>query len=81
MTTNTTGTGTEVRELFLFPNPPNVFAVEAGARRGRNRGLEFKPRTEDPFGLYLIYLSAAQRCKFCYFKVYTQNAGEIELYT
>jgi len=39
------------------------------------------PRTDDPFGLYLHIPFCRKRCKFCYFKVYTdKNASEINLY-
>jgi oxygen-independent coproporphyrinogen-3 oxidase len=38
-------------------------------------------RTEDPLGLYIHIPFCRKRCKFCYFKVYTdKNAAEIELY-
>jgi oxygen-independent coproporphyrinogen-3 oxidase len=43
--------------------------------------LDQSPRTADPLGLYLHIPFCRKRCKFCYFKVYTdKNAGEIELY-
>ena len=80
MTTNTTGTGTEVGNYFVSNYPPFSQwkpeyvgdAIEA---------LDQAPRTEDPFGLYLHIPFCRKRCKFCYFKVYTdKNAGEIELY-
>ena len=39
------------------------------------------PRTADPLGLYLHIPFCRKRCKFCYFKVYTdKNANEIEDY-
>jgi oxygen-independent coproporphyrinogen-3 oxidase len=39
------------------------------------------PRTEDPLGLYVHVPFCRKRCKFCYFKVYTdKNASEIETY-
>jgi coproporphyrinogen III oxidase-like Fe-S oxidoreductase len=43
--------------------------------------LSQSPRTEEPLGLYLHLPFCRKRCKFCYFKVYTdKNASEIELY-
>ena len=80
MTTNTTGTGTEVGNYFVSNYPPFSQwkpeyvgdAIEA---------LDQAPRTEDPFGLYLHIPFCRKRCKFCYFKVYTdKNASEIEIY-
>src|ERR1700730_12147756 len=80
MTTNTSQTGTEVGNYFVSNYPPFSQwkpeyvpdAIEA---------LDQSPRIEDPFGLYLHIPFCRKRCKFCYFKVYTdKNAGEIELY-
>ncbi len=80
MTTNTTGTSTEVGNYFVSNYPPFsqwkpeyvVDVLEA---------LDQAPRTENPFGLYLHIPFCRKRCKFCYFKVYTdKNAAEIELY-
>jgi oxygen-independent coproporphyrinogen-3 oxidase len=43
--------------------------------------LDQPPRTGEPLGLYLHIPFCRKRCKFCYFKVYTdKNASEIELY-
>jgi oxygen-independent coproporphyrinogen-3 oxidase len=43
--------------------------------------LNRPPRTEEPLGLYLHLPFCRKRCKFCYFKVYTdKNASEIERY-
>jgi len=80
MTTNTSQTSTEVGNYFVSNYPPFSQwrpeyipdAIEV---------LEQSPRTEDPLGLYLHIPFCRKRCKFCYFKVYTdKNAGEIELY-
>jgi oxygen-independent coproporphyrinogen-3 oxidase len=39
------------------------------------------PRIEDPLGIYLHIPFCRKRCKFCYFKIYTdKNASEIETY-
>src|SRR6187455_2853967 len=43
--------------------------------------LEKTPRVNDPLGLYIHIPFCRKRCKFCYFKVYTdKNASEIEIY-
>lgn len=82
ITTSPPGTGgsTEVGNYFVSNYPPfsqwkPEFVPEAIA------ALDQPPRTEDPLGLYLHIPFCRKRCKFCYFKVYTdKNAGEIELY-
>ena len=80
MTTNTSKTSTEVGNYFVSNYPPfsqwqPEFVGEALA------ALDQPPRLEDPFGLYLHIPFCRKRCKFCYFKVYTdKNAGEIEIY-
>ena len=80
MTTSTSQTSTEVGNYFVSNYPPFSQwkpefipdAIEA---------LDQPPRTADPLGLYLHIPFCRKRCKFCYFKVYTdKNAGEIELY-
>ncbi|MBO0722390.1 MAG: coproporphyrinogen III oxidase family protein [Blastocatellia bacterium] len=43
--------------------------------------LNQTPRRDEPLGLYLHLPFCRKRCKFCYFKVYTdKNASEIERY-
>lgn len=43
--------------------------------------LDRPARIEDPLGLYIHIPFCRKRCKFCYFKVYTdKNASEIEVY-
>jgi oxygen-independent coproporphyrinogen-3 oxidase len=73
-------TKTEVGNYFVSNYPPFSqwkpehvpHALEALAQ---------PPRTEDPLGLYLHIPFCRKRCKFCYFKVYTdKNASEIERY-
>lgn len=76
----TTNTSTEVGNYFVSNYPPfsqwkPEYVPEA------IEALEQAPRIEDPLGLYLHIPFCRKRCKFCYFKVYTdKNAGEIELY-
>ncbi|HXD33716.1 MAG TPA: coproporphyrinogen-III oxidase family protein [Pyrinomonadaceae bacterium] len=78
--TTTTQTGTEVGNYFVSNYPPfsqwkpehlpEVMEV-----------LNRPPRTADPLGLYLHIPFCRKRCKFCYFKIYTdKNANEIEVY-
>jgi oxygen-independent coproporphyrinogen III oxidase len=73
-------TGTEVGNYFVAAYPPFSQwkpeyipqAIEA---------LSQPPRSEDPLGLYIHIPFCRKRCKFCYFKVYTdKNAAEIDLY-
>jgi len=80
MTTDTSQTKTEVGNYFVSNYPPFSLwtpqyvpeAIEA---------LNQPARTEDPLGLYLHIPFCRKRCKFCYFKVYTdKNASEIEVY-
>jgi oxygen-independent coproporphyrinogen-3 oxidase len=78
--TTTTQTGTEVGNYFVSNYPPfsqwkPEFVPEA------IEALDQPPRVEDPLGLYLHIPFCRKRCKFCYFKVYTdKNSTEIELY-
>lgn len=76
----TTNTSTEVGNYFVSNYPPfsqwkPEFVPEA------LEALAQAPRTGDPLGLYLHIPFCRKRCKFCYFKVYTdKNADEINLY-
>src|ERR1051325_8892472 len=75
-----TGTGTEVGNYFVSNYPPfsqwkPEFVTDA------LEALDQSPRTSEPLGLYLHIPFCRKRCKFCYFKVYTdKNASEIERY-
>src|SRR5262245_42278307 len=71
---------TEVGNYFVANYPPfsqwKPDYVEAAME-----ALDQPPRAADPLGLYLHIPFCRKRCKFCYFKVYTdKNASEIELY-
>ncbi|MCI0392652.1 MAG: coproporphyrinogen III oxidase family protein [Acidobacteria bacterium] len=78
--TGTSDTKTEVGNYFVANYPPFSqwkpdYTPEAIA------ALDQPPRVEEPLGLYLHIPFCRKRCKFCYFKVYTdKNASEIELY-
>jgi oxygen-independent coproporphyrinogen-3 oxidase len=77
---DTSKSKTEVGNYFVSTYPPFSewkpeyipHAIEALSR---------PPRAADPLGLYLHIPFCRKRCKFCYFKVYTdKNASDIELY-
>lgn len=71
---------TEVGNYFISNYPPfsqwkpeNISDALAALRQ--------PARTDQPLGLYLHIPFCRKRCKFCYFKVYTdKNANEIEAY-
>lgn len=73
-------TGTEVGNYFVSNYPPfsqwkPEFVGDALT------ALDQPPRVDDPLGLYIHIPFCRKRCKFCYFKVYTdRNASEIEVY-
>src|ERR1044072_856289 len=78
--TSTPQTTTQVGNYFVSNYPPFSqwkpdYVGEAIA------ALDQPPRVEEPYGLYLHIPFCRKRCKFCYFKVYTdKNANEIEVY-
>ena len=78
--TTTAQTTTQVGNYFVSNYPPfsqwkPEHVSEALA------ALDAPPKTDAPFGLYLHIPFCRKRCKFCYFKVYTdKNANEIEIY-
>jgi oxygen-independent coproporphyrinogen III oxidase len=77
---NTSQTTTQVGNYFVSNYPPFSqwkpdYVNEAIAV------LDEPASTDNPFGLYLHIPFCRKRCKFCYFKVYTdKNASEIEVY-
>ena len=80
MTIDNPQTGTEVGNYFVSNYPPfsqwkPEYVHDAIA------ALNQPARTDDPLGLYIHIPFCRKRCKFCYFKVYTdKNASEIEIY-
>ena len=80
MTIEPSKTGTEVGNYFVSNYPPfsqwkPEFIGDAIT------ALDEPPRVNDPLGLYIHIPFCRKRCKFCYFKVYTdKNASEIEIY-
>jgi oxygen-independent coproporphyrinogen III oxidase len=75
----TESTKTEVGSYFIANYPPfSQWSSEALA--DVRATLESPPR-DVPLGLYLHIPFCRKRCKFCYFRVYTdKNAGDVERY-
>jgi oxygen-independent coproporphyrinogen-3 oxidase len=71
---------TEVGNYFVSNYPPfSQWKPENTAEV--DEVLHRPPRTAQPLGLYIHIPFCRKRCKFCYFKVYTdKNASEIETY-
>jgi oxygen-independent coproporphyrinogen III oxidase len=71
---------TEVGSYFVANYPP--FSVWSPAHGPAiQHALDTRPKDDTPLGLYLHIPFCRKRCKFCYFRVYTdKNAGEIETY-
>jgi len=81
MTIDATKTiGTEVGNYFVSNYPPfSQWTADSIAEA--LAALDQPPRVNDPLGLYIHIPFCRKRCKFCYFKVYTdKNASEIEVY-
>ncbi len=71
---------TEVGSYFISNYPPFSFwrPDQLSAARGV---LESPPKPGTPLGLYLHIPFCRKRCKFCYFRVYTDKAArDIETY-
>jgi oxygen-independent coproporphyrinogen-3 oxidase len=71
---------TEVGSYFVANYPP--FSVWSPDHKPAiESALSRPPRPDTPVGLYLHIPFCRKRCKFCYFRVYTdKNASEIEVY-
>jgi oxygen-independent coproporphyrinogen-3 oxidase len=71
---------TEIGSYFVANYPP--FSVWSPEHRGAiESALNSAPKPQTPLGLYLHIPFCRKRCKFCYFRVYTdKNADEIETY-
>lgn len=79
MTTDTSNK-TEVGNYFVSNYPPFSQWQPENTAEAVN-ALHQPAQTERPLGLYLHIPFCRKRCKFCYFKVYTdKNAAEIERY-
>jgi oxygen-independent coproporphyrinogen-3 oxidase len=71
---------TEVGSYFISNYPP--FSVWSPKHVSEAIGaLDAPPEPDTPLGLYLHIPFCRKRCKFCYFRVYTdKNADEVEVY-
>ena len=74
-------TKTEVGSYFIANYPPfSQWTAEARGRRPQ-RALDVAAGRACRWGLYLHIPFCRKRCKFCYFRVYTdKNAGDVERY-
>ena len=78
--TETQNTKTEVGNYFVSNYPP-FSQWKPENTEDAIKALNQAPRPEQPLGLYIHIPFCRKRCKFCYFKVYTdKNASEIERY-
>jgi oxygen-independent coproporphyrinogen-3 oxidase len=77
MTTSTTKT--EVGSYFISNYPP--FSAWSADQLDAVHAAMNAPPTDVPLGLYLHIPFCRKRCKFCYFKVFTEkNSAEVERY-
>ena len=71
---------TSVGSYFISNYPPYSFWNEESIPDAE-RVLDKKPPADRPLGLYLHIPFCRKRCKFCYFRVYTdKNSRDIETY-
>lgn len=79
-TTRTDRTETEVGSVFVSNYPAYSFWGEADIPQA-HRALADPPRPNTQLGLYLHIPFCRKRCKFCYFRVYTdKNSEQIQTY-
>ena len=72
-------TKTEVGSYFVSNYPP--FSLWTREQVGEAEAALSAPPEDVPLGLYLHIPFCRKRCKFCYFRVYTdKNAGDVETY-
>jgi oxygen-independent coproporphyrinogen-3 oxidase len=72
---------TGLGNYFVANYPPFSFWKPEHLPQAR-RALETAPEPATPLGLYLHIPFCRKRCKFCYFRVYTdKNARDVETYT
>jgi oxygen-independent coproporphyrinogen-3 oxidase len=70
---------TEVGNYFISNYPP--FSFWGQDHVDEARAALNKPNPDTPLGLYLHIPFCRKRCKFCYFRVYTdKNANEVDIY-
>jgi oxygen-independent coproporphyrinogen-3 oxidase len=74
------GTEPEVGSVFVSNYPPFSF-WKPDALPAVHAALDSPPRPDTPLGLYLHVPFCRKRCKFCYFRVYTdKDSSEIGAY-
>jgi oxygen-independent coproporphyrinogen-3 oxidase len=79
-TTPSATKATEVGSVFVSNYPPFSF-WNAEPLEAYQRILEQPPPEDTTLGLYLHIPFCRKRCKFCYFRVYTdKNADQIQVY-
>jgi oxygen-independent coproporphyrinogen-3 oxidase len=72
---------TDLGNYFIANYPPFSCWKPAHLPRAR-QALASSPRAGTPLGLYLHIPFCRKRCKFCYFRVYTdKNARDVEVYS
>lgn len=75
-----TETKTEIGSYFISNYPP-YSQWNKESTPSIHAALQSPPRRESPLGMYLHIPFCRKRCKFCYFRVYTQqNADTIKNY-
>jgi oxygen-independent coproporphyrinogen-3 oxidase len=76
---STSSTKTEVGSYFISNYPP--FSAWSADRLDDVTAAMAAPPSDVPLGLYLHIPFCRKRCKFCYFKVFTdKNSAEVERY-
>lgn len=76
---STSASKTEVGSYFISNYPP--FSAWSADHLGAVRSAMNTPPADVPLGLYLHIPFCRKRCKFCYFKVFTdKNSAEVERY-
>jgi oxygen-independent coproporphyrinogen III oxidase len=66
---------------YFVANYPPFSAWKPGYLANAQSALHKPPRSSTPLGLYLHIPFCRKRCKFCYFRVYTdKNARDVEIY-
>ena len=79
-TTRADRTETEVGSVFVSNYPAYSFWSEEDISQA-HRALADPPRPDTKLGLYLHIPFCRKRCKFCYFRVYTdKNSQQIQTY-
>jgi oxygen-independent coproporphyrinogen-3 oxidase len=72
---------TGLGNYFVANYPPFSFWKPEHLPEAR-RALDSAPNPQTPLGLYLHIPFCRKRCKFCYFRVYTdKNARDVEVYS